>query len=244
MSKPKIISCDATARMEPWPDFPEAEIASGSRAQKGHVWLEDSSHGLTSGIWEAEENVSHWMTYPVNEFMLVLEGTVVIIEEGRETRIGPGQSFVIPKGLKCRWTQVGKVKKFFVIFDDKSGAANAGPLSTIAIDTKVKLAPSTPPGPDMLLSATPVQHAHEFFEDATGQFTVGVWQTTGYHRKLINFPRHELMHLLEGSVTMIDDQGREQVFHKGDTFFVPMGTPNSWKSEGTLKKIYCIFQPK
>jgi hypothetical protein len=25
---------------------------------------------------------------------------------------------------------------------------------------------------------------------------------------------------------------------------VPLGTPNSWKSEGYLRKIYCIFQPK
>ncbi len=96
----------------------------------------------------------------------------------------------------------------------------------------------------MLHSPVPIQHAHEFFEDATGQFTVGIWQTTGYHRKLINFPRHELMHLLEGEVTMLDGEGGEQTFKAGDTFFVPMGTPNAWKSEGTLKKIYCIFQPK
>jgi uncharacterized cupin superfamily protein len=71
-----------------------------------------------------------------------------------------------------------------------------------------------------------------------------VWQTTGYTRKLIDFPRHELMHLLEGSVTFTDDEGQQKTFKAGDTFFVPLGTPNAWKSEGTLKKIYCIIQPK
>ena len=50
--------------------------------------------------------------------------------------------------------------------------------------------------------------------------------------------------LLKGSVTMIDDKGQEQTFKAGDTFFVPMGTPNSWKSEGYLRKIFVIFQPK
>ena len=96
----------------------------------------------------------------------------------------------------------------------------------------------------MLLSPVPTQKDRNFFEDETGQFTVGVWETTGYHRKLINFTRHELMHLLEGSVTFTDDKGKPQTFKAGDTFFVPLGTPNAWKSEGTLRKIYCIFQPK
>ena len=40
-----------------------------------------------------------------------------------------------------------------------------------------------------------------------------------------------------------DDKGVTQRFTAGDTFFVPMGTPNSWKSEGYLRKIFVIFQP-
>jgi uncharacterized cupin superfamily protein len=244
MPKPAIIRFDANAKMEQWPDFPESEIASGSRSQRGHVWIDDKVCGLSAGIWEAEANVSHWMNYPVNEFMVVLEGEVVIVTETGETGIGSGQSFVIPKGLYCRWTQTGKVKKFFVIFDDSSGAVNPEPLQVVKINPKVKLEPSTPPPTDMLLSPVPTQNAHEYFEDATGQFTIGVWDTTGYHRKLIDFPRHELMHLLEGSVTFTDNKGATQTFKKGDTFFVPLGTPNSWKSEGYLRKIYCIFLPR
>lgn len=239
MPKPAIIRFDANAEMAQWPDFPESEIASGSKAQRGHTWFEDKALGLTAGIWEQEANVTHWMNYPVTEFMLVLEGEVVIVEETGKTQIGSGESFIIPKGLRCRWTQPGKVKKFFVILEDSSG-----PQKVIKLDPKVKLQPSTPPSQDILHSPVPTQHGHEFFEDATGQFTVGLWDTTGYHRKLIDFPRHELMHLLEGSVTFTDDKGATQTFRKGDTFFVPLGTPNSWKSEGYLRKIYCIFQPK
>lgn len=244
MPKPAIIRFDAKARMEPWPDMPASEIASGSRAQRGLVWLDDKAHGLSAGLWEAEANAGHWTNYAVNEFMLVLEGEVVIVTETGEVRVGPGESFVIPKGLRCRWTQKGRVKKFFVIFDDSSGAVNPGPLRAIKIDPDVKLSPSTPPSPEMLHSPVPSQHAHEYFEDATKQFTVGVWDTTGYRRKLIDFPRHELMHLLEGSVTFSDGTGAAQTFHKGDTFFVPLGTPNSWASDGYLRKIYCIFLPR
>lgn len=244
MPKSAIISFNANAEMEQWPDFPESEIASGSRAQRGHAWFEDKAIGLSAGIWEQEANISHWMNYPVTEFMLVLEGEVVIVEETGETRIGSGESFIIPKGLRCRWTQPGRVKKFFVIFEDSSGAVSQGPQKVIKLDPKIKLQPSTPPSADILHSPVPTQHAHEFFEDATGQFTVGIWDTTGYHRKLLDFNRYELMHLLEGSVTFTDDKGKSQTFKAGDTFFVPLGTPNSWKSEGYLRKIYCIFQPR
>mgnify|MGYP003330456915 CR=1 FL=1 len=66
----------------------------------------------------------------------------------------------------------------------------------------------------IVLSPVPVQHAHEYFTDATGQLNIGVWDTTGYHRKLIDFPRHELMCLLEGAVEFEDDTGVRQRFQE------------------------------
>lgn len=244
MSKPSIIRFDRNAKLEPWEDFAESDVVSGSRKQNGVVLFEDKARGLSAGVWEQGANESRWMDYPVNEFMLVLEGEVVIVEESRTTSIKAGESFIIPKGLRCRWTQPSHVRKFFVIHEDASGLANAGPLSTIKVDLSAKLEPSTPPSPAMLLSPVPVQHTHDIFTDATGQLNIGLWDTTGYHRKQIDFPRHELMHLLEGSVTMDDGAGNVETFKAGDTFFVPLGTPNAWKSEGYLKKIFVIFQPK
>jgi uncharacterized cupin superfamily protein len=243
MTKPRILPFDRNTPLEAWPDFPDGEIVSGTRQQNGRILFEDKPRGLSAGVWEQGANESRWIDYPVNEFMTVLEGEVVIVEEDRSVSITAGESFIIPKGLRCRWTQPGHVKKFFVIFEDHSGLKNQGKLRTIKIDPKVALQPSTPPAPEMLLSAVPQQHTHDCFRDATGQLNIGVWDTTGYHRKRIDFPRHELMCLLEGSVEFEDDEGSKQRFGAGDTFFVPLGTPNSWKSEGYLRKIFVIFQP-
>ena len=243
MPKPAIIRFDANANMEPFTEFAADHMIEGSRAHKGRVWVDDTKHGIEAGIWEAEAMGSKWMNYPTTEFVQMLEGEVVIFEDNGPVTFKAGESFIIPKGLHCRWTQLGRVKKFYVKVHDQPKATNASSLKTTRIDPKVKLLPSTPPSAEMLHSAAPTQHAHEYFEDTTGQFSVGVWDTTGYHRKLINFPRHELMHLLEGFVTFTNEKGGTQIFHAGDTFFVPLGTPNSWKSEGYLRKIYCIFQP-
>ena len=241
MLKPAIIPLSSNAKLEEWPDFPETEISSGDRGSRGHLWVDESKLGLKVGIWEAEANLGRWMHWPAHEFMIVLEGEVVMIEDDRETVVRAGESFFIPKGRRCIWNQAGYVKKFMVLFDDPAGD-HTQPI--FKIDPKVKAKPSTPPSANILHSPVPTQHTHEYFENATGEFTVGVWDTTGYHRKLIDFPRYELMHLLDGSVTFTDDKGASQTFKAGDTFFVPLGTPNSWKSEGYLRKIYCIFQPK
>ena len=243
MPKPAIVLFDAKAKTLPLPDFTEADVEEGTRAQRGLKWLDDETTGLVAGIWEAGASISPWINYPVDEFMMPLEGEIIVVEDGKETRAGPGASLVIPKGTRCRYRQDGHVRKFYTYLGDPGGVAAPSGRTTMKIDPKVELQPSTPPSADILHSPVPTQNAHEFFEDATAQFTVGVWDTTGYHRKLINFPRHELMHLLEGSVTFTDDRGATQTFHAGDTFFVPPGTPNSWKSEGYLRKIYCIFQP-
>ena len=244
MTRADIIRLERDAKLERWPDFPETEISSGTRASIGHRWIDDKALGLSAGVWEAEANLGRWMKWPVHEFMVILEGEVVMVEEDRETVIGAGESFFIPKGRRCIWNQSGYAKKFMVIFDDQSGLAVDGSQPIFKIDPAVKLQPSTSPAADMLLSSVPLQHAHEYFCDPTGQLTVGVWDTTAYHRKLIDFPRHELMHILEGSVTLTDGEGRAQTFRAGDTFFVPLGNRNSWQCNGYLKKIYCIFQPK
>ena len=184
--------------------------------------------------------------YPVNEFMLVLEGAVTIVEaNGRATTVEAGRSFILPKGLPCVWQQTGYLRKFYVIFDDPSGLvpANPGALSVILPDVAAPLAPlAVDPAP--IVGQLPVQHSRSWFTDLTGQWTVGVWDATPYERKVSPSGRYELMHLLEGSVTLTDGQGGSQSFKAGDSFLVPLGAPNGWRSTEYVRKIYCIFQPK
>jgi uncharacterized cupin superfamily protein len=243
MTNPAIVRFDANAPLERWPDFRPEEVAEGTPVQRGRMWIDDKARGLTAGIWDCTAMVSPWMDYPVNEFMIVLEGAVTIVEPTRETTIKAGESFILPKGLRCIWKQTGYMKKFFVIFDDAGDRPKKDGLKVIKLDPKVALSPATPTPADLLVSGSPRQNAHEHFEDVSGQWTVGYWDTTAYHRKLIDFTRHELMHLIEGSVTLIDEHGKAQTFKAGDTFFVPLHNRNEWKCDGYLRKIYCIFQP-
>jgi uncharacterized cupin superfamily protein len=241
---PQLIRIDTKAKLSRWPDYPEKDIRSGTCANFGRMLFDDKTVGLSVGLWQQNANETNWLDYPIHEFMLVLEGEVVIEEETRRTSVKAGECFVIPKGLKCRWTQKHRVRKVFVILEDDKPNADPKTLRAIKIDTAAPLEPSDPPSPAVLLSSPPPQqNARDDFASPQGHFTAGVWSTTPYTRKIIPFPRFELMHIVQGTVTMSDGAGHHDIIVAGETIFVPMGAANGWQSHGLLKKIFCIVQP-
>ncbi len=221
---PAVVRFDAGASLEPFPDFPETEISSGARDNRGYLWLDDRAAGLEAGVWESEPNLGRWMNWPVHEFMIIVAGEVVMIEEDRETVIGPGESFFIPKGRRCVWNQSSYAKKFFMIFDDKS-ALSADRASPI-------------------LKLDPLIGARRYFEDASGQLTVGVKELTDRDTDLSPSSCHELIHVLEGRLDVIAEDGRSQHFVAGESFLVPIGAVTSWEPRGTVRSLYCAFTPR
>lgn len=233
-------------RLQRWEDMPANEIESGNPVQRGRVLVEDKMAGLSAGEWDCTAFTSPLLAYPVHEFMHVLEGGLDIIDEhGHATHIGTNESFAIAKGFRCRWKQTGYMRKFFVIFDDKPDGtlSVSSNLKLVKPDPAAMLEPATGPAADILLTPPPEQRALDCLEDATNQWSVGLWDSTPYERKSIAFPRHELMHILKGAVTLTEEEGATHHFRAGDTFFVEMGTRCNWKSTEYVRKIYCTLKP-
>jgi len=235
--------------LETWEEIDPGCLVAGSPVQRGHVYHELPELGYVAGVWDCTAMTSRVAPYEVNEFMLLLEGSVTIAVEGGETvTIHAGECFVIPQGLRCSWKQTGRVRKYFVIFEDPSGRSHpesaalgvirpqkSGPAQGM---TKIDV-----PNPDIFLSSLPTQYDHGYFEDGTHQMFVGLWESTPFERAVTPFPRNELMCILEGSVTLTDGDGKEHMFAAGDAAYVPMGTRCSWKSTETVRKFYAIFEP-
>ena len=232
--------------LEDWGAF-DADLVSGTPQQNGHMYLDDKARGLTVGVWDCTAMHIKMGPYSVDEFMVLLEGSVTIQhEDGSRLTVNAGETFVIPKGTMCSWMQAGYVRKFFVIFTDPTATKpkDTSKLRAFKVDPTIALPKSDGPDPALVRSGAPVWHDQQLYHDATGQLMIGVWSTTPYERKIIPFPRHELMHILEGEVTIKDSAGGGQIFKAGDTFLVPAGTEMGWKSDIPVRKIYCIFQPK
>jgi len=235
--------------LEIWEEIDPTSLVAGTPVERGHTYHELPERGYTAGVWDCTAMTSKIEPYPMNEFMLLLEGSVTIaVEDGEEVTIRAGESFVIPQGLRCSWKQLGSVRKYFVIFEDKSGCAHKDPAALGVIRpqaagpaagmTKLEIS-----NPEIFLGDAPTQHDHGYFEDGTHQLFVGLWDSAPFERAVAPFPRNELMCILEGSVTLTDGEGVEHRFNAGDTAYVPMGAPCGWKSTETVRKFYAIFEP-
>jgi uncharacterized cupin superfamily protein len=184
--------------------------------------------------------------YSVDEFMILLEGSVTMTEaSGRVTRVEAGEAFVIPRGLNCAWKQDGYVRKIFVIYQNPVAPVPAKPAAdhVIKLDLGATLVPCAGPDPALLNGAEPQCAEHVVYGDASGRLTVGLWSATPYDRKATPFGRYELMHFLEGQVDLHDGGTSGQAFQAGETIFVPKGVPLGWRNQTDVKKIFVILMP-
>ncbi len=99
-----------------------------------------------------------------------------------------------------------------------------------------------PINPADLAAGEPVQRGHLYHEDAAGGYQVGVWDCTAMTEKFGPYAVNEFMYLLEGSVTMILEDGKEVTVNAGETFIIPKGLPCQWKQEGYVRKYFVIFE--
>lgn len=198
------------------------------------------------GVWACSPMTGRMGPWSTNEVMVLIEGTVAIDHaDGSTLHVTAGDAFFIPKGTVCSWRQAGDLKKFFAIHDDATGIAAAQPegLRARRIDFAASLASTEGPPATLLLSSAPTCCDATAFTDLTGQLTAGIWSATPYTRKAVASPRHELMHIIEGAVTLSDDAGREETFSAGETCFVPKGAVVGWKSVSPVRKMFCSFTP-
>jgi len=215
-----------------WEALDPATLESGAPVQRGHLSDEDAAAGYLVGVWEATAFVDRAGPYPVDEYMLLLEGTVVIaMPDGTETRIDAGEAFVIPKGLDCQWKMPGTVRKIFMI---AGGALDpAGANASLGRVTKPALGALGPADGDA------VSVAHSAFVSADGRMTV---TRTDYPQPFegdVIADRHRLVTILDGALR-IDDAD----FGAGETAYVPAGAVGRWRIAGGARLIEASFLPR
>jgi uncharacterized cupin superfamily protein len=240
------LSANGSGQLEDWGSMPSEDLIAGTGQQYGHLWLEDATYGLMVGVWACSPMTGRMDPWSTNEIMILLEGSVVIDHaDGTSLAASAGDAFFIPKGTVCSWRQAGDLKKFFIIQNDASGLVPKDPAALRArkIEPAAGLAAAQRPDSTLLVGAAPTCAEAVAFTDLTGQLSAGVWSATPYKRRAVASPRHELMHILEGEVTLDDGAGRTETFGAGDTCFVPLGAVVGWSSEVPVRKIFATFTP-
>jgi uncharacterized cupin superfamily protein len=176
---------------------------------------------------------------PQHELLVVLDGRIDIEGKDGGARLRAGSSLIVPKGGSFRWSVADQAKLVFMRYRAEDAQDGA---DLIFVDPDVPLSPSGSPAAELLLSETPSCRNNTLYATPTRHWSAGVWDSTPYHRAPMVYAHYELMHILEGSVRITDDQGRATTFGQDSIFLVPQGAKCSWLSEEHVRKVWGILR--
>jgi uncharacterized cupin superfamily protein len=192
--------------------------------------------GVSAGVVQASGSLNV-DDYPYTEVIVVHSGHLVLQSLGQTLELAPGASAVIGCGTALQLeAQANSLWAFCAV---SSPDAERIPRLT-ALDPLAMLSPSAAPEPQILIGPTPQCRSRNVFEDSTTELRVGVWDSTPYSRHGRPHKLNELMHLIEGSVTLQAPDGTSLTVKTGDTVFVPYGAPCSWTSTRYVRKFYAV----
>lgn len=172
-------------------------------------------------------------------WMIVANGAVTISRDGAARDYAAGESWVVPAGTAFDWLAPAPATLIFLRYANGSGS----PAGIVPIDIAADLAPSGAPLAELLIGETPACRNASTFRSVDGEFTCGIWDSTPYHRRPMRYVHFELMYLLQGEVTFVDESGRSRTFGQSDIFLVEQGASCSWESREHVAKVYAIFRP-
>ncbi|MCI4592396.1 cupin domain-containing protein [Sphingobium sp. BYY-5] len=194
---------------------------------------------ITAGLIALPQGAGMVDAMPADEFVILASGAVRIAQGDLAVTLNEGDSLVLRSGAAFAWTAESDSRLLFI-------RRTGGPVSDgaiIPVDADAPLEPSGAPLAELLVGSTPQCRNHSDWKSEDGEFMAGTWDSTPYHRRAMRYGHFELMYLLDGSVTFVDEAGVEGTFDKGDIFLVEQGASCSWDSRVDVKKVYCIYRP-
>lgn len=94
---------------------------------------------------------------------------------------------------------------------------------------------------ETVLDGNPTETGYNYFTDASGRLTAGVWECTPCTTRIDSYPVDEFCHILDGTVVVTDNAGHAETFKAGDCFVIPKGLSCTWHMPETTRKFYVIF---
>lgn len=103
----------------------------------------------------------------------------------------------------------------------------------------IRFSPDGPPGVGM--AGDDDERMHTYYRGVrSDRITSGVWEAshlmTSYKTRYSEF-----IYLLDGSLTLIDGDDREETFHAGDAVLIPRGMTVTWNQPERMRKYWVIF---
>jgi uncharacterized cupin superfamily protein len=227
------------------------DFASEVPTQTLHTYYEDEKLGMSVGVWTTSPMQEAFGPYPGDEFIWLLEGDFKMVDGDDKVldAYKVGECVYFRNAAPVSWVQEEPLRKFYITYlnpDRKVPDGVPAEGAVKAVDPSVTADQMTvleSTDPFIIDGEKPTQRDYNFFTNDTEDMFVGLWDSTSFESKMAPFPCHEFVRLLEGEITITEEDGTVQTFVKDDVFFVPKDTVCSWKATGYVKKYYAMVSP-
>jgi len=117
-------------------------------------------------------------------------------------------------------------------------------MSTLKINrlsADLSSTPFTPIAEERIVDGSPSGRSNNQLTNAKENFFAGVWESTDGCWNL-SYTEDEFCVILEGEAVITDSEGVETRVVQGDAFTVPAGFKGTWRTIGSVKKWYAIYE--
>lgn len=105
-----------TTAMKPSGFTSKKAFTTDDQTEINHFYHESDEQSKLAGVWECAPSREEIKSYPVNEMMTVVSGSVTVTEAGKSPEtFTAGDTFFIAKGTECVWEITETLRKFYFI---------------------------------------------------------------------------------------------------------------------------------
>jgi len=95
--------------------------------------------------------------------------------------------------------------------------------------------------PKAVIEGKAIEKVHIYHTSPDERFVIGLWECSPCKEHIDSYPFDEFMVILNGAVTVTDDEGRSQTFKAGDRFVMQKGWRGTWHMTEPFKKYFVIY---
>ena len=119
----------------------------------------------------------------------------------------------------------------------------------IRLDAELNMSPWEPMTlvGELAAGKAPMERFHRVHEktlSAPCKLRAGLWEARAYSERLEDYPYDEIVFVVEGSISIVDEDGNDERFEAGDCFFLQRGFNGYWNQLQTLKIFHMTVAPQ
>jgi len=93
-----------------------ATFTTEDRVELDYTAFASAEGGLSCGVWECAPCREEIASFPVDEMMVVIAGSVTLTHaDGRAETFGPGDALFVARGSALTWEITERLRKYYMI---------------------------------------------------------------------------------------------------------------------------------